>query len=195
LEPNEKPTNQRRKRKMTTYQGAKALLKEKAPGKYRGTKLLLLQKMTNSLYNPNDDSGDVEKRMVSKKVTTVCGWVGITDRQLRAVLPEIEEVTIVSRNPGTITYTLNFEPLKSAEKQGDKKKRQQREQNAKRTTKARAKRADIRRAKELGRDILVRGFRAQQNVIKVLLDDARLSPEEKEELNRRVRANEMEDTQ
>src|SRR5438477_6312649 len=101
---------------MVTYKQAKELVKQRAATKYNGRTLTLLQKLTDSLYRPNDPEGDVEKREVSKKVLTIKGWVGgISDRHLRRILTDIDELHILSRFGGTITYRIAFESLNEVE--------------------------------------------------------------------------------
>jgi hypothetical protein len=131
-----------------TYQQAKELVKERAASKYRGTALHLLQKLTNSLYSEQDKNADVEKKVVSKKAATMCGWLGIGDKQLGRLLDEVEEVHIVSRENGTVTYTMKLQPLKSAEKTITQAKRLKKERNADRTKKARDQRKVLREAEE-----------------------------------------------
>jgi hypothetical protein len=119
------------------YQQAKLLVKERAGTKYRGTCLHLLQRLTNSLYSEKDAEGDVEKRVISKRAATMCGWLGVGEKQLSRLLEEIEEVHTLSRADGTIKYTMNFEPLKGIQKTADLTKRQKKERNADRAAQAR----------------------------------------------------------
>lgn len=118
------------------YQRAREIVKERAGAKYRGTALQLIQKLTNGLYDPNDDKSAVEDRVGLKKITTMCGWVGVQDRQLRRLLEEIEEVTVISWQNGRVKYRMNLETLESVEKLADKTKRERKERDARRTEKA-----------------------------------------------------------
>lgn len=125
------------------YLTAKKNVKDRAGTKYNGKRLQLIQKLVLGMYNPKDENGDVEKRTVKKKVTTMCGWIGVQQRHLRNLLDSIDEVTVTDWDNGTITYTMNLGPLKDVATLADHTKRQKKASNA-----ARAKRAQQCRAEK-----------------------------------------------
>jgi hypothetical protein len=130
-----------------TYGEVKRLVKERGYAKYRGTKLVLLTKLANALYNP-EKAADVTGRIISRKVTTLQGWLaGVSDRQLRTIISQIEEITVVSRKNGTIVFAFDFEKLTHGEKTTTKAKRTLKQRAEDRASKARAQRAENRRRK------------------------------------------------
>lgn len=132
-----------------TYGEVKRLVKERGYAKYRGTKLVLLTKLTNALYDP-DKASDVTGRTISRKVTTLQGYLaGVSDRQLRTIISQIEEIKVVSRKNGTIVFAFDFEKLATGEKTTHKAKRTLVQRAADRATKARAQRAENRKATRL----------------------------------------------
>jgi hypothetical protein len=128
-----------------TYGEVKRLVKERGYAKYRGTKLVLLTKLTNALYDP-DKASDVTGRTISRKVTTLQGYLaGVSDRQLRTIISQIEEIKVVSRKNGTIVFAFDFEKLATGEKTTHKAKRTLAQRAEDRASKARAARAKLRK--------------------------------------------------
>lgn len=122
------------------FEDAKKLVKERGPSKYRGVKLTLLEKLTNGLYEKSDHK-PIETRIKTKKIATVKGWVGgVTDRQLRRAFKDIDELEVISREKGTLTYRMRFDTLQGVQKAIDLAKKQTEESNADRAAKARAQR-------------------------------------------------------
>jgi hypothetical protein len=132
-----------------TYKEAKDLIRARAGSKYRGTKLLLLQKITASFYNPNAPNENIEAVEKSKKVSTILGWISVNDRQLLNILDDIEEIVVLRREDHTLHYKINLQPLKASEKVFERQKREKRERGVKRTAAARAKRAELLAAMEV----------------------------------------------
>lgn len=125
------------------YQEVRKLVKERAGTKYRGTQLHLLQKLTNTLYTEREEA-DVEHTVVDRKVSTMCGWIGVSDRQLRNLLKGLGEVTVVRWHNGVISYTMTFDKLKDLETLRAHTKRKSADQRADRAQRARARRAELR---------------------------------------------------
>jgi hypothetical protein len=124
-----------------TYQEAKKLVKERGLGKYQGRRLVLLQKLTDSLYLPNDKAS-IEGKTITRKIATIQGWLaGVSDRQLRTIIKDVEEITVVSRTNGAITVVLNLALLNAAEKVTRISKRTILQRKEDRATKARTARA------------------------------------------------------
>ena len=93
------------------YTDAKRLVKSVGSVKYRGTKLVVLQRFTDGLFHGATDSQDIEGREVRKKTATVLGWVKLKNpTYLMDVLRGIEEIT-AERHGKYLKYTMNFEPL------------------------------------------------------------------------------------
>jgi hypothetical protein len=124
------------------YQQVKKLVKERAGTKYRGTQLHLLQKLANTLYTEKEEN-DVEKVVLDRKVSTMCGWVGVGDRQLRNLLKGIAEVTVVRWQDGVISYTMCFDTLKDVETLKSRTKRKAADGRADRAQRGREERAYI----------------------------------------------------
>ena len=123
------------------FEDATKLVKERGPSKYRGVKLTLLEKLTNGLYEKSDHKA-IETRTKTKKIATVKGWVGgVTDRQLRRAFKDIDELEVISRDNGTLTYRMRFDTLQGVQKAIDLAKKQTEESNAARAAKARVQRA------------------------------------------------------
>lgn len=128
------------------YKAAKQLVKERAGSKYSGRQLLLLQKLTDSLYTPDGDA-DIDGKLVRRKVVTIQGWLaGVSDRQLRTIIGQVEEIRVVSRVDGVLTVALNLALLNKAENTAQLATRVNKQRRADRATKARAQRAEQRRA-------------------------------------------------
>lgn len=128
-----------------TYEQVKEIVKQRAGTKYRGTALQLVQKLANGLYQRDPDV-NVEKIEVTKKVSTICGWVGVEERQLRRLLEDIEEVTIVEWADRKITYRMCFDAMRKVETLAEHTKRQKRQKNAARAQAATEARREIKLA-------------------------------------------------
>jgi hypothetical protein len=122
------------------YMEAKQLVKERAGSKYANSGLHLLERMVRGLYKPNKENAPIENVRVTKRVTTLCLWGGVKTRQLHNVLKSLAEVEIVSRKNGSITYTLDLEPLKGLPKTVDVVRSRDKEHKADRAGKARTQR-------------------------------------------------------
>ena len=132
-----------------TYQEAKKLVKERGLGKYQGRRLVLLQKLTDSLYLPNDKAS-IEGKTITRKIATIQGWLaGVSDRQLRTIIKSVEEITVVSRTNGAITVVLNLALLNKAEKVTRISKRTILQRKVDRAVKARAQRAENRKGRRV----------------------------------------------
>ena len=127
-----------------TFEEVKKLAKEKGAGKYHGRRFTLFTKLTDGLYRqkPVDD---IHQLKTTKRIRTVRAWLGgISDRQLRRLFESIEELEIVNRDSGTITYKMNFDKLATARTAVDIVSEQTSERNKDRAAKAREKRAEMR---------------------------------------------------
>jgi hypothetical protein len=127
-----------------TYQEAKKLVKERAGSKYTGTRLRLLEKMVTAFYNPKRENDTIENVKVTKRKATLYFWAGVQDKQLSRVLASMDEVQVISRKNGAVTFTLSLEGLKELPKTTEVVKRRARDKNATRAAKATKKRTEIR---------------------------------------------------
>jgi hypothetical protein len=76
-------------------------------------------------------------------VDTVQGWLAaVSERQLSRIIKQVEEIAVVTRDGRKITFMLNLNPLKDAEKSTSLTTRVLQERKAKRAEKARARWAD-----------------------------------------------------
>lgn len=126
-----------------TYLEAKALVKERAGSKYADGTLRLLEKMVGGLWRKDKENAPIENVRVTKKVRTLCMWSNVQVRQLHRLLKSLDEVKVLSRKKGSITYTLNLEPLTELKKTVELVKDKIARTNAGRANKARAIRAEI----------------------------------------------------
>jgi hypothetical protein len=157
------------------FEEAKKLVAERGASKYSGTKLTLLQKLTNGLYEKSEQR-PVETRIRTKRIATVKGWVGgKSDTQLRRAFREIEELEIISRDNGTITYRMRFDKLHDVQTALDISNKRIKEFKADRASKAREQRA-INRA--LVADLVQRNLEdekiAAMNVSEIVAHGAKL---------------------
>lgn len=108
-EPNRKDRN------TMNYAAAKQLVKHNGPAKYRGTKLIVLTKLTDGLFRGKEDTRDIEGREVKKRTDTVLGWVRLKNpTYLMDVLREIEEIK-AERHGRYLKYTIDLSPLQKLE--------------------------------------------------------------------------------
>ena len=132
-----------------TYKEAKDLVKERGPAKYQGRALMLLSKLTDCLYRPANQE-DINGRTVSKRVETVQGWLAaVSERQLSRIIKQVEEITVMARDGRKITFMLNLNPLKDAEKSTALTTRVLQERKTNRAEKARARWAENRQGKRV----------------------------------------------
>jgi len=97
------------------YTAAKQLVKHNGPAKYRGTKLIVLTKLTDALFRGKEDTRDIEGREVKKRTDTVLGWVRLKNpTYLMDVLREIEEIK-AERHGRYLKYTIDLSPLQKLE--------------------------------------------------------------------------------
>jgi len=130
-----------------THQEAKKLVKERAGSKYADGALRLLEHMVSGLYRKNKENEPIENVRVTREVQRLCLWSGVQKRQLFTVLKSLEEVEIVSRKNGKITYVLHLEPITELPKTASLVKDRIYRTNAGRANTARAKRAELRNQK------------------------------------------------
>lgn len=132
------------------FKEAQQLVKDKAFAKYHFTAAHLLTKLVSSTYSKTDVDRDIQTVPVTRTVECVQKWLrGISVRQLRKILARVEEVTVVKRAPGRITFMLNLESLKNHETTAASAKRTMKERNRDRAVKARKQRAEQRQANRL----------------------------------------------
>jgi hypothetical protein len=142
------PTEQRRKK--MNYKEAKELVKERAGTKYTDGTLRLLEKMVGGLYRKNKEAAPIENVRVTRRVQRLCLWSGVQTRQLHTMLKSLDEVVeVVSRKGGSITYTLNLQPLTELTKTVDVVKQREKNQKADRAAKARVQRRTNRQAERV----------------------------------------------
>jgi hypothetical protein len=96
-----------------TKQEAKSLVKNHAPGKYRGSALLMLSHMVDASFVPGDKEVDAARERTIND-STLKRWVHIQEVQFHRVLKRFADDGLgkFSRKDGKLTYRLNLEPLK-----------------------------------------------------------------------------------
>jgi hypothetical protein len=127
---------------MMTFKAAQKLVKDCALGKYHYRAVQLLSKLVLNTYSKTQPDRDIETVTITKRMVTIKGWLGgISDRQLRTLFAQVEEIKVVKREPGKITVLLNLQPLRSAESGAVIAKRNTMERKVDRAAKARTARA------------------------------------------------------
>jgi phage-related minor tail protein len=135
---------------MTTYNDARQLVKDRALSKYHFRAAKLLERLVGCAYSETQPGRDIESITFDRTVVCIRGWLaGVSDRQLRRIFDEIDEVKVTRRAKGKIFFILDMTPLRDAEKITKLSKNITKERLADRATKARERYAEQRKATRL----------------------------------------------
>jgi hypothetical protein len=94
------------------YRDAVSLVKERAVVKYGGKQGLLLTYLVERLFpgkNKNKDISYIERRIKVSKLQSKLNF--ISERHLRRLLDDLNDVVTLDWNDGVITYKVNLGPL------------------------------------------------------------------------------------
>jgi hypothetical protein len=129
---------------MPTLNEARKLFKTYAASKYRGSRYIALDELIEATYKGRPRiEDDITAREYTIKAERLRRAIRVQDRQLANLLRDIEEVNLISREDGLITYRLDLSPLEKEEPAREVEKRRKQQQ----TEKARQKKAAQRAAK------------------------------------------------
>lgn len=129
------------RRTMTTLKEARKIFREHAATKYRGSKQNMLLALISATYRGKTEV-DVTGRTFTVKADDLRKAVRVEDQQLMRLIKSLDEVAVIERRNGKISYTLDLKPLEDAEPVKDVIARQ----NKARTEAARKKKAAQRAA-------------------------------------------------